>query len=134
MSQRILMLAAIFGFTAVALGAFGAHGLPRRLEGLPPAEQAKRLENWKTASDYLMFHALALGLVGATRGERRSRAGAASAVLFVAGCGLFSGCLYAWCLTGFKPLVHVVPLGGLAFLGGWAMWLVAIARGGAGKR
>jgi uncharacterized membrane protein YgdD (TMEM256/DUF423 family) len=50
-----------FGFTSVALGAFGAHGLKAKLG--PLADGAQRLEWWNTGAHYQVVHALALGLV-----------------------------------------------------------------------
>ena len=60
MSRVFVILSGLLGFTAVALGAFGAHGLQSRLQSLP--DGAKRLEWWNTAAHYHLTHALALAL------------------------------------------------------------------------
>jgi uncharacterized membrane protein YgdD (TMEM256/DUF423 family) len=52
----------------------------------------------------------------------------AAAWLFVGGIALFSGSLYALALTGIRGLGAVTPIGGLAFLGGWAAMIWAALR------
>jgi uncharacterized membrane protein YgdD (TMEM256/DUF423 family) len=49
--------------------------------------------------------------------------------LFVVGTLLFSGSLYALALTGARGLGAVTPLGGVAFLAGWACLAWAAVRG-----
>lgn len=117
--MRLLPWASAAGFSAVALGAFGAHGLTGFLASRPDGPQ--RLEWWKTGASYHLAHALALGLVAvlvdrAAPGERRAKV---AAIAFGAGILLFSGSLYAMTLTGIRALGAVTPFGGLAFLTGW---------------
>jgi uncharacterized membrane protein YgdD (TMEM256/DUF423 family) len=116
--QRLLLLAcAANGFLAVALGAFGAHGLKTRLAD--SADVARRLGWWDTASHYHLVHALALGLL-ALAVERVPLAWLGRAgVAMLVGIALFSGSLYAMTLSGVTALGAVTPLGGLAFLVGW---------------
>ena len=45
------------------------------------------------------------------------------AALFTSGIVLFSGSLYVMALTGVTKLGAITPLGGLAFLAGWASLL-----------
>jgi uncharacterized membrane protein YgdD (TMEM256/DUF423 family) len=101
-------VAAAAGFLAVALGAFGAHGLKDLLERTGGAEW------WRTASFYHLTHAAVLLWVA---GRSPFRKGAF--VLFLAGIVLFSGSLYGMGVTGFRPLGAVAPLGGVALLAGW---------------
>lgn len=108
----------VSGFAAVGLGAFGAHGLRARFGALPDA--AKRLEWWSTAAHYHLMHALALGLVGVLAARGGGSAVTVAAWAFVLGTLLFSGSLYTMSLTGVRVLGAVTPLGGLAFLLGWA--------------
>ena len=61
MDRTFLVLAAVFGFLAVALGAFGAHGLERMLA--EAEDGARRMQWWTTAAHYHLTHAIALGLV-----------------------------------------------------------------------
>ncbi|MEO0323703.1 MAG: DUF423 domain-containing protein [Myxococcota bacterium] len=126
-----LAIAAAHGFLAVALGAFGAHGLGPRLEGL--ADGATRLAWWTTAAHYQLTHALALALVSVLRAAPwTDRMPApllrASAVAFAVGPVIFSGTLYVMTLTGLRALGAVTPLGGLCLLAGWALLFVAALR------
>jgi uncharacterized membrane protein YgdD (TMEM256/DUF423 family) len=114
MERRFFALGAVFGFLAVALGAFGAHELRGRLT-------PNDLAVYETGVRYQMYHALALLAVAwaATRwpvGTLRL-----AGWLFVAGIVLFSGSLYALVLTGHRALGAVTPLGGLSFLAAWAL-------------
>jgi uncharacterized membrane protein YgdD (TMEM256/DUF423 family) len=112
--QVWLFIAAINGFLAVALGAFGSHGLEGRLS-------SKDLTTFETAVRYHMYHALALGLCAiASRGVARDQV-IAAASLFTLGIVLFSGSLYLYSVRHWRPLVYLTPLGGLAFLSGWVM-------------
>jgi uncharacterized membrane protein YgdD (TMEM256/DUF423 family) len=54
--QAIWRIGSTFGFTAVTLGAFGAHGLQKRYPDLP----ARSIKNWETASSYLLIHGVVL--------------------------------------------------------------------------
>jgi uncharacterized membrane protein YgdD (TMEM256/DUF423 family) len=120
-----LVLAALNGFLAVALGAFGAHGLKSRLVGLPDA--AQRLGWWETAAQYQLGHALALGLCAQL--IARGAGGSASVAVwsFTGGIALFSGSLYAMTL-GARGLGLITPLGGLLLLVGWGALLIASWR------
>ncbi|HEY5921270.1 MAG TPA: DUF423 domain-containing protein [Kofleriaceae bacterium] len=129
MNKLLVAAGAINAGVAVAAGAFAAHGLRERLE-------ARALEVFETAARYHMYHALAMILaalvatprVTDTAGPRV--AGPASARtagwIFQAGIVVFSGSLYALALSDVKILGAITPLGGLAFLVGWA-WLAISA-------
>jgi uncharacterized membrane protein YgdD (TMEM256/DUF423 family) len=124
MERILLALAGIQGFLAVALGAFGAHGLRGRLAGL--ADGAQRLGWWETAAHYHLAHALATALAAylVSRGPG-STAAQVAGFCFTGGILLFSGSLYAMTLTGVRALGAVTPLGGLALLAGWAAIVIA---------
>ncbi|ADI28317.1 DUF423 domain-containing protein [Geobacillus thermoleovorans] len=113
--KTFILLGALNAFLAVALGAFGAHGL----EGKIPD---RYLEIWKTAVQYQMFHALGLLVVGLLAGKAPNVGliGAAGWVMF-AGIVLFSGSLYVLSVTQIKPLGAITPFGGVAFLIAWVM-------------
>lgn len=121
-------MGAVNGFLAVALGAFGAHGLKERVS-------AEALAVWRTGTEYHLTHAIALILVALLL-ERTGRDAAGSkclrwaGVLFSVGILIFSGSLYALTLSGVKVLGAITPLGGLCFLSGWALLAVAGARRG----
>jgi uncharacterized membrane protein YgdD (TMEM256/DUF423 family) len=118
-----ILIAAVFGFSTVALGAFGAHALKDRLGDSMPT--------WQTAVLYHMVHTLAI-LVLALYARTSQQNLNLPAGFFAAGILLFSGSLYALSLTGIKPLGAVTPFGGLCFLAGWvalAIWAWRL-RGG----
>ena len=123
MTARLsLTLAALLLFSAVGLGAFGAHALKSRL----PAEMQAI---WQTAVQYHAWHALALLAAGFLMMLRPEAPGASLAAwLFVAGIVLFSGSLYALALSGVRGLGAVTPFGGLAFLAGWLAFAWAAWR------
>jgi uncharacterized membrane protein YgdD (TMEM256/DUF423 family) len=124
MHRSFLGWAGVLGCLAVALGAFGAHGLSARLSGL--SDGAQRLEWWKTAAQYHLAHAVALGLAAGLLGE--TRLGRVACSGFIGGIVLFSGSLYAMTLTGVRVLGAVTPLGGLSFMLGWAALALAAFR------
>jgi uncharacterized membrane protein YgdD (TMEM256/DUF423 family) len=112
-----LTASGISGFLAVALGAFGAHGLQARLADA--ADGAKRLSWWQTAAHYHLMHALALAVVALVIAHAPQARYAG--VGFVVGTVLFSGSLYVMALGGPRWLGAVTPLGGAAFLVGWGV-------------
>ena len=122
-ARGALTVAALLGFLAVLLGAFGAHALRERLA--PDLQSV-----WQTAVQYHAWHALALFGVGLLMLHFPDRAGLAwSGWLFIAGVALFSGSLYALALTGVRQLGAITPIGGAAFLVGWLVLAWAIVRG-----
>lgn len=122
MTRWLLVLSGLSGFLAVALGAFGAHGLKGRLGPLPDGVQ--RLEWWQTAASYQLAHALALGVAAFLAQQGASGAARVAGGGFAAGTLLFSGSLYVMALTGVRALGAITPLGGLGFLLGWAAVVV----------
>ena len=121
MDRFFFALGSASALIAVAAGAFGAHGLRARLT-------PELLAVFETGARYQMYHALALLAASwaLTRwpGPWPARAG----WLFLAGTVLFSGSLYALALSGVRWLGAVTPLGGLAFLAGWACLLLGALR------
>ncbi len=112
-----LMFAGINAGLAVAAGAYANHAL-----AAPGQEKA---QEWlRTASSYQLWHALALlaVLMLVTRAERAARLAVTLAGwLFLAGMVLFCGTLYALALCGPLPVSNTAPLGGGAFMLGWAV-------------
>ncbi len=110
-----LFLSALCAFIAVAMGAFGAHGLK---EILTP----DMLAVYKTAVTYQMWHALGLGLIALLRAQNPevNLLKYASWAMF-SGIILFSGSLYLLSLSGLKWLGMITPMGGLCFLAAWAL-------------
>jgi uncharacterized membrane protein YgdD (TMEM256/DUF423 family) len=107
-----LGVAGLLGFSAVALGAFGAHGLRARLS-------APMLEIYRTGALYHLVHAVA-ALAVALAGEKLRR-GPMILTLFTLGIVVFAGSLYALAITGVTALGAVTPLGGLLLLAAWAL-------------
>ena len=113
MDQFFFILGSILGAVGVALGAFGAHGLKKRL---PP----ERIEFFETGVRYQMYHALGLfGVAFAITNWPFSNFAPIAGWLFVAGTLLFSGSLYLLSLTDRRWLGAIAPLGGLSFILGW---------------
>jgi uncharacterized membrane protein YgdD (TMEM256/DUF423 family) len=117
--RLFLILAGVNGFLAVALGAFGAHGLRSSLAGAE--NEVRRLQVWETASQYHLTHALALGLVAYLCSRSTATTAPFAGYLFQAGIVLFSGSLYVLSITNITKLGAVTPFGGLCFLAGWAV-------------
>lgn len=114
-AARFGVIGAVIGGLGVAAGAFGAHALRAALA-------PDLLAVFETGARYQLVHALGLLAVALGLERRPSRALAAAGWLFVAGVVVFSGSLYALALTDVKILGAITPLGGLAFIVGWA-WL-----------
>jgi uncharacterized membrane protein YgdD (TMEM256/DUF423 family) len=89
----------------------------------------ERLDNWNTAADYQLWHALATIAAGIAAARWESGAAAAAGWCFVAGTVVFSGSLYALALTDRAKLGAITPIGGVLLLVGWALLVVAAVRG-----
>lgn len=122
MPKTYLLIAAISGFLAVALGAFGAHGLREKLS-------AEMLAVYQTGVQYHFYHALALLAVAVLLMLTPQSALLSSTLpssllkwsgnLFAVGIVIFSGSLYVLAITGVRWLGAITPIGGVAFLAGW---------------
>ncbi|WP_316572199.1 DUF423 domain-containing protein [Neobacillus sp. YIM B06451] len=120
--KTFIMIGAINAFLAVALGAFGAHGLEGRVA-------PKYLEIWKTGVQYQMFHAVGLLVIGFLAGKVPAGSLFTTAGwLMLAGIVLFSGSLYVLSLTKISVLGAITPLGGLAFLAAWVLIAVGASK------
>jgi uncharacterized membrane protein YgdD (TMEM256/DUF423 family) len=121
--SRIIAIGALLGALAVALGAFGAHGLRARVT-------PELLEVYETAVRYHFYHALALvfaGLWAERVGSTVVPPGLIpAAICFLVGIAVFSGSLYLLVLTGVRWLGAITPIGGLALIAGW-LFLVRAA-------
>lgn len=123
MIRIFLALAAVLAGSAVAAGAFASHALKERLDD-------RALEIFETGARYQMYHALALLAIGIllTQAQFNTSFLNASGIAFLIGIALFSGSLYALSLSGVKILGAVAPLGGLAFMVGWACVAIAVLK------
>jgi len=123
MKPPFLLLGAVCAFLAVAMGAFGAHGLKAVLT-------PERLAVYQTAVHYQMWHALgliAIACVGRIfpAGDKLLRW---AGWLMFAGIILFSGSLYLLVLLNINGLGMITPFGGLAFLAAWLILAVVAHR------
>lgn len=117
----MLRIAAGLGGLAVILGAFGAHGLAKRLT-------PDLLAVFETGVRYHMYHALALLAVAAAGGNLwSSRWTPIACWAWAAGILVFSGSLYLLAVTGQRWLGAITPIGGAAFILGWLF--IALAAG-----
>ena len=146
------MAACVFGFIAVALGAFGAHGLKKILETSKPnilnetvdalnksvANQFSirdTLDIWNKGISYQFYHVFALLACGLLYAHLPAPQVRWATGLFIAGIIGFSGSLYGltWMkISGAESVGKIIgpitPLGGLCFLGGWICLLLAVLK------
>jgi len=126
MNKRIVSTAAVFGLIAVILGAFGAHTLKERIG-------VAELATWAKGVEYQFYHVFAL-LFLATLGKLHSKFVGYAYWFFSFGILFFSGSLY---LLSTREISHIqalnfigpiTPLGGLFFILGWVMLLIAALK------
>jgi len=123
MDKIFFTIGSILGGIAVATGAFGAHGLKKLVT-------PELLDTWEKAVRYQMYHALALLALAwaVTHWSEQIKLLTVGGWLFLAGVILFSGSLYILVLSGVKWLGAITPLGGMAFVAGWACLALAALR------
>ena len=121
MDRFFFLSGAIAAFIAVALGAFGAHSLKTKLS-------ADMLNIFEIGVRYQMYHALGLIAVAwATTRWPEANLNAAGWA-FIVGIVVFSGSLYLLSITDVRWLGAITPIGGLAFLIGWAILVWSVGR------
>lgn len=114
-------IAGILGALAVAIGAFGAHGLAQILEN------NGRVDTFETAVKYHFYHVLAILIIGVwQRFEPTGNQLNLAVWMFSVGILVFSGSLYILSLTGISWLGAITPLGGVAFIVGWAIVAISV--------
>ena len=114
MSRFFLAIGAVLAGLGVAAGAFGAHGLEGRVS-------PERLETFRTAVTYQMYHALALLVVAWLAAQGWGSVIHGAGYCFIAGILVFSGSLYLLVLTDTSWLGAITPFGGVAFIAGWGL-------------
>ena len=123
-----IALGCVLAAIGVAFGAIGAHLLEKWLAD-NFEDAARREELWDTGVRYQMY--CAFGLIGIGLCNRLMDAsGKVSGFLMLLGALLFSGCLYGYVLTNVKPLVHIVPIGGLAMIAAWMIFAWSVISSG----
>ena len=111
--KLLIAIASFLLALSVVAGAFGAHALKNILT-------AERLATWQTAVQYHAWHALGLMLIGLISAQFQLDLSLPAWFLLV-GVLIFSGSLYALCLTGIGWLGAITPIGGVAFIVGWVI-------------
>lgn len=111
------IISAVSGFTTVALGAFGAHGLKSTIS-------AEMLEIFKTGIFYQFVHTIVLLILSVTNFIK----GKISSILFLLGIILFSFSLYLYSTSGIKIFAIITPVGGVCFLIGWLGIIIEVVR------
>jgi uncharacterized membrane protein YgdD (TMEM256/DUF423 family) len=121
--KLFILLGSINMALAVAIGAFGAHGLTGKVAD-------KMLAHWNTGAHYQMVHALALLVIGLLLAQTGANAPffAAAGWSLLVGIVLFAGSLYAMVLTGVKAWGAITPIGGVAFIIGWILAMIAAVK------
>jgi len=128
MHKQFIAIAAKFGALAVAIGAFGAHGLQSM------TQDEKILHSFQTGVQYQMYHVLALLAVGILFEKFPSKKLIWSGYSFIIGILLFSGSIYAITFLKIngsdlvKILGPITPLGGLFFIVGWLFLLLGVFK------
>jgi len=121
MDRFFFSAGAIAAFVAVALGAFGAHGLKGRLS-------PDMLNIFEVGVRYEMYHALGLVAVAWASSHWPESNLRLAGWAFIAGIIIFSGSLYGLSIFGIRWLGAITPIGGLAFLLGWAILVWSVGR------
>jgi uncharacterized membrane protein YgdD (TMEM256/DUF423 family) len=112
-----IIISVVSGFTAVSIGAFGAHGLREKLS-------TEMLEVYKTGVFYHFIHTVVLLILAVTNYMRTWIA----SLFFLAGIILFSFSLYIYSISGIRFFAMVTPVGGVSFLIGWFWLIVEVIR------
>jgi uncharacterized membrane protein YgdD (TMEM256/DUF423 family) len=121
MERFFFAAGSISAFIAVALGAFGAHGLRSRLT-------PEMLNIFEVGVRYQMYHAFALFAVAWATSRWPENDFTAAGWAFIIGTVIFSGSLYLLSMTDIRWFGAITPLGGLGFLAGWAILAWSIGR------
>jgi len=128
MSKRILITAALFGATAVILGAFGAHGLKSLID-------QNAIEIWAKGVEYEFYHTFSLLFLYHFAAGKEGRYVKMAYAFFTFGILLFSGSLYLLATRSISNISFVnyigpvTPVGGVLFIGGWISLLLAAFKG-----
>lgn len=127
MHRWFLIAAALIGALSVALGAFAAHGLKQVI----PAEAVATFE---TGVRYQFYHAFALLAVAILYEKFPGALLKWAGNCFQFGILLFSGSLYlltalkATDTVGSRSIGLITPFGGLFFIAGWMLMLIAFIK------
>jgi uncharacterized membrane protein YgdD (TMEM256/DUF423 family) len=112
-----LAISAALGFIAVALGAFGAHGLREQLP-------LSMIEIYKTGVFYQLIHTIIMITLSLNNKIEANL----TLIFFLAGIILFSFSLYIYSITGIRIFAMITPIGGVSFLVGWISLFISALR------
>jgi uncharacterized membrane protein YgdD (TMEM256/DUF423 family) len=123
MVGKLLITAGLLGFTAIALGAYGDHGLRPNLD-------TDNMRSYETAIRYQLIHALALLVIGLTSATPSISPTLLKRILYsgvamLAGTVVFSGSIYLKVIFGLEAAQKFAPLGGMTLMAGWLMLMWA---------
>lgn len=127
MHRNFLATGAILGAIAIALGAFGAHGLKQMVA-------TEAIQTFQTGVQYQVYHALALMCTGILYSKLSHPLLKWSGICFITGIILFSGSLYlitvfkATGITAMNGIGMITPAGGLFFIAGWLLLCAGIMK------
>lgn len=113
-----IIISAVSGFSAVAIGAFGAHGLKEKLS-------TEMLEVYKTGVLYHLVHTVVLLAISLTEKVKTNLA----SIFFLTGIILFSFSLYIYSTSGIRFFAMITPFGGVSFLIGWMLIIISVKKG-----
>lgn len=124
-NKYVLAVGALFGLTAVILGAFGAHALKESLS-------VENLKTFETGVKYQIYHALLLLFIGSTNYLTNSTK-FLLLYLIIGGIVLFSGSIYGLATNSltsfdFKKIGFITPIGGLLLIVSWGILLVKFLK------
>lgn len=125
MNKKILIAGSVLGLLAIALGAFGAHGLKTLIS-------IESQQTFETGVRYQMYHALFLLFIG-SYSQLSNKTKHLIFYLVMVGVLLFSGSIYALAtndLSGFdfKTIGFITPIGGLFLISAWLVLLIKFLK------
>lgn len=127
MHKKYIITGAILGGLAVALGAFGAHGLKKLVD-------AETIQVFQTGTQYQMYHAIALLLTGILMDRFPQPHLKTAGIFFIVGIILFCGAMYtitaghAAGITSLNKAGIIAPFGGLCFIAGWLFVALSLLK------
>jgi uncharacterized membrane protein YgdD (TMEM256/DUF423 family) len=121
MERVFFILGALSALLGIAAGALGSHALKSRMS-------VEMLSVFEVGVRYQMYHAFALIAAAWAQAKWPSRLVTAGGWFFVSGTILFCGSLYLLSVSGIRWLGALTPVGGLAFMAGWACLAWAACR------
>ncbi|OYW82101.1 MAG: hypothetical protein B7Y37_00695 [Sphingobacteriia bacterium 28-36-52] len=127
MYKGFIIIASFLGALAVALGAFGAHGLKNYAS-------PTMINTFETAVKYQFYHVFALFITGILYAYFPTPMLVTAGKLFIVGMSIFSGSLYLLTLFSvlgynqFKWIGAITPIGGLLLITAWILMGISLWR------